>query len=345
MSSLRPADRVFLEQILEMRSGYVLSFSNASFKEFVHGSTGEDIYSEQYAANGDSKANRMRAFWSVAPDPSVALLLDNLLTVMLDSGKLVGTSPEAARLRGIVRGLRGAVGESQSPEPNGAMDRRARAFISYSVERKHAGAAVKGCLAGHGYRCFLAHEDLHVSEEWKQRILDELRESDVFVAVLSKEFKDSKWCGQEVGFIVSRPDVLVVPISVDGTMPYGFIEHLQGTRVRPETIAPVLEEVLFRRRPRQMIPAQIEKVRAAGSYRGAEAVVRPLVPHFALFSDDEVNAFAHAAANNQEVWAAGRCASEFLPEFVRINGRRISPQAASALSSVLEHLDLPQAPR
>lgn len=216
------------------------------------------------------------------------------------------------------------------------------AFVSYSVEDKAMGAAAKASLETHGFECFLAHDDLQVSEEWGDRILVELRQADVFVTLLSRAFIGSKWCAQEVGFIVSRPDVLIMPLSLDGTTPYGFISHLQGIRVRDQFhLAVIIEEVLFRRRPRLMIPKQIEKVRAAGSFRGAEAVVKPLVPHFAQFSDGEVNAFASAAAGNSEVWDASLCRSDYIPHFVRINGARITPTQAAELKAVIEDLDLP----
>lgn len=147
---------------------------------------------------------------------------------------------------------------------------------------------------------------------------------------------------QELGFIVSRPDVLVVPLSLDGTMPYGFIEHLQGITVGRGNLDAVLEEVLYRKRPRQMIPAQIGRVRSAGSFRGAEAAVLPLVPHFAQFTDQEVDDFARAAAGNNEVWDAGLCASKYIPEFVKLNGSRLSQAAVNELLSVLPDLEIPQ---
>ena len=347
MSTLKPVDRMYLEHLFEMGGGYVLSFSNATFEDFIRGSTGEDIYSDAYSGNGDSKANRLRTFWNTAPDAKVAALLVDLLTLMIDNEKITSDGPEAARVKGIAADLRGQPGASPGRQPTGPASRAAerRAFVSYSVEKKEAGGAVKTCLSRFGYQCFLAHEDLHVSEEWKHRILEELGTADVFVALLSKEFMASKWCGQELGFIVSRPDVLVVPLSLDGTTPYGFIEHLQGITVGMENFDTVLEEVLYRKRPRQMIPAQIDRVRSAGSFRGAEAVVLPLVPHFPQFTDEEVDDFARAAAGNSEVWDAGLCASKYIPEFVKANGSRISPEAANELLSVLPDLEIPSAPK
>jgi len=345
VSNLKPVDRAYLETLFEMGGGYVLSFTNATFEDFIRGSTGEEIYSDAYSGNGDSKANRLRAFWNIAPNEKVASLLGDLLTLMIDNEKVDADGKEATRVRGIIADLGGARPPVAAPTTSNGTTRpvQRRAFVSYSVERKHDGGAVKACLIEFGYECFLAHDDLRVSEEWKQRILQELGEADVFVALLSKEFMESKWCGQELGYIVSRPEVLVIPLSLDGTMPYGFIDHLQGKGVHDGNLAIVLEEALYRKRPRQMIPAQIERVASARSWRGAEALVRPLVPHYGIFSNEEVDAFARAAAGNSEVWDAGLCASEYIPAFVRINGARISPDAAAKLLEVLPDLKLPQA--
>lgn len=204
------------------------------------------------------------------------------------------------------------------------------------------GAAAKAALLSHGFDSFLAHDDLQVSDEWKDRILLELQRVDVFVALLSSEFVKSKWCAQEVGVIVTRPQVLIIPISLDGTMPYGFISHLQATWVRgADQFSSTLGEVLLRRRPRLMIPRQIEKIRSATSFRHAEAIVRPLVMHFASFEDAEVNMFVSAVAENRKVWDAGLCRDEFIPEFVQVNGQRISPELADGLKAVLPELRFP----
>jgi hypothetical protein len=130
-----------------------------------------------------------------------------------------------------------------------------RAFISYSVADKQFGGAVKQALKNLGVECFLAHEDIRLSEEWKECIIQELQKADIFVAVLSSKFKASYWCEQELGFIVSRPEaeVVIVPLSIDDTIPYGFISHLQGQRVSDESSIPrIIKDLLYRRWPREM---------------------------------------------------------------------------------------------
>lgn len=51
-----------------MNGGYVLDFSNRTFQEFIHETTGRNIYDEKYLTASGSKANRLRAFWSEEPN-------------------------------------------------------------------------------------------------------------------------------------------------------------------------------------------------------------------------------------------------------------------------------------
>ena len=344
MSNLRPADQMFLERILEMGGGYVLNFSNRTFDDFIRGSTGEEVYSDRYDGHGDSKANRIRSFFANASNGKVAILLGDLLTLMIDNENIAPDGADAQRVKEIIIGLMGSAPDSKATRRADAANPLAtprRAFVSYSVERKEAGGAVKQYLSEFGYECFLAHTDLQVSEEWKHRILEELGAADVFVALLSEEFRSSNWCSQELGFIVSRPEVLIVPLSLDGTTPFGFIEHLQGTKVTKNSLRDVLEEVMFRKRPRQMIHPQIDKIRHAGSYRYAESLVALLAPHFSRFSSEEANEFALAAADNGEVWDAALCVREYLPRFAELAGGLLSPEARSALLEVRPELEFP----
>lgn len=72
-------ERECLEELFGMGSGYVLDFSNRTFAEFFRESARIDIYSEKYAANGDSKAKRLRAFIELEADALVGKTLSDLL--------------------------------------------------------------------------------------------------------------------------------------------------------------------------------------------------------------------------------------------------------------------------
>lgn len=211
------------------------------------------------------------------------------------------------------------------------------AFISYSNSDRKIARETKSALEDFGITGFLAHEDLQVSEEWRDSIIEKLENAQIFVALLSKDFKASEWCAQEVGFIISRPDVLVIPLSIDGTLPFGFISKLQSKRVRvADDIPVIIQEVLLKKKPRLAIPLWIKKIEEAGSYRGAEAIVAPLVPHFDAFTGKEAEAFLVAALGNSQVWDASLCRVEYLPAFARKHWAKIPKKLKKEL---LEKLD------
>ena len=199
------------------------------------------------------------------------------------------------------------------------------AFISYSTRDKQSAHETKKALTNAGFSTFLAHDDLQVSEEWRDSIIDELKICSIFVVLLSANFKASEWCAQEIGFIVSRPEVLVVPLSLDGTVSFGFISKLQSKRIHSDDqIAEVLHGVLLKKRPHMTIPRWIKRVENARSFRGAEAIVKPLVPLFPVFTSDEITAFLEAALANSQVWDAGDCTADYLPAFARMHWAKIA---------------------
>jgi hypothetical protein len=79
MSSLKTIEKQPFEDLLEMSGGYVLDFSNGTFAAFFRESVGVEIYDPKYAAYGDSKAKRLRAFWEIESDAIVGKVLTELI--------------------------------------------------------------------------------------------------------------------------------------------------------------------------------------------------------------------------------------------------------------------------
>ena len=78
MNSLTNFDKSRLETILDMEDGYVLNFSNNSFRVFFH-CYDIDIHNKKYQTYGVSKAKKMRAFWDQEADKTVADVLSGML--------------------------------------------------------------------------------------------------------------------------------------------------------------------------------------------------------------------------------------------------------------------------
>ena len=78
MSSLSETDKRYLENILDMGSGYVLDFSDATFGDFFR-RFDVDIHGDEYQTHGTSKAKKMRSFWDREPDAIVAKVLSEMI--------------------------------------------------------------------------------------------------------------------------------------------------------------------------------------------------------------------------------------------------------------------------
>ena len=175
-----------------------------------------------------------------------------------------------------------------------------KAFISYSTKDKKYGVAVKAALGEISVKSFLAHDDVQVSEEWKKRILAELKECKIFVPLLSEPFKASEWCGQEIGVVVERGnDVLIIPLSIDRTVPYGFISHVQCHHIPHAGIDPqTILDAVGRKWPSLVIEVLLKRVEGANGFRAAEKLIEPLVPYFKRLAKEQASRLAQMAIDN-----------------------------------------------
>ena len=101
-----------------------------------------------------------------------------------------------------------------------------RAFISHVSTHKELAHDLKRQLSSLGVASFVAHDDIEPMKEWELEIEKALFSMDVLIALMSPDFRNSKWTDQEVGVAVGR-DVRVVAFRM-GTDPYGFIGRYQA---------------------------------------------------------------------------------------------------------------------
>lgn len=126
MSSLTDAEKRYLEDLLGMRGGYVLDYSDATFGALFSRHK-IDIHGPKYQTYGTSKARKMRAFWEQEPD----ILVGKILSEMLDSYKADCdlnnqklNAPLLKRSRDVVTRLAGApVSESPARTADDFLDR------------------------------------------------------------------------------------------------------------------------------------------------------------------------------------------------------------------------------
>lgn len=94
MSCILPIEKQILEDLFGMKSGYVLDFSNRTFKEYIFDTLGIDVY-ERYAEGNLSKAKIMRRLYQDLSDQQLAALLK----AFLDYIEEFGHSNDANRMK------------------------------------------------------------------------------------------------------------------------------------------------------------------------------------------------------------------------------------------------------
>jgi hypothetical protein len=77
MSSLKTSDKIILEKLFNMRSGYVLNFTDRSMETFFKDEFKIDLYDPKYDFDfpSKSKANRVRGIWTAENDETVGSII------------------------------------------------------------------------------------------------------------------------------------------------------------------------------------------------------------------------------------------------------------------------------
>ena len=182
--------------------------------------------------------------------------------------------------------------------------RTVRAFISYATADKGLARQIKDGLEKYGLETFLAHEDIQPAEERQQVILDNLESTDVFIPIITGNFPESKWTDQESGIALTHGKV-IVPLSIDGHHPYGFVGRFQGMKIdsqQPIDCGEIIKAVI-RRKPQlesQILDSLIKSFAASNSWTTAKERAK-LFLEFEKMTPSQVNGIFQAATQNSEI--------------------------------------------
>ena len=179
-------------------------------------------------------------------------------------------------------------------------DDRFRLFLSHVSKHKVAVSRLKDALWRCGVDAFVAHEDIEPTLEWQHEIELGLRSMHSLAALITNDFRDSRWTDQEVGWALGR-GVPGVPVRL-GADPYGLAGKFQGvsgTLEQPETLAEAVVTTLLTNPHTHgaMRRALIKSFGEASSCDMAETLCRLLVS-IKDITDEERTALWHACANS-----------------------------------------------
>lgn len=103
-------------------------------------------------------------------------------------------------------------------------------FLSYHHEDRTLAGRLKKELREYGLACFLAHEDLAISSQWRREILRHLNACVAIVPIITNNFYKSDWTSQEVGFAIAKRKTIISLVLEERISPRGFLESYQYVR-------------------------------------------------------------------------------------------------------------------
>ena len=159
-----------------------------------------------------------------------------------------------------------------------------RLFLSHKSEVKKETAALKEKLQTFGVSCFVAHEDIHPTQEWQDEIENALASMDGFAALLTEHFHDSHWTDQEVGYALAR-GVPMIAVRLERD-PYGFIGKFQGLSATWDACAEQLVRLLLKHE--RMLNAYLQALRRCRSFDEGNVLSR-LLPDIQRLSPQQID--------------------------------------------------------
>ena len=121
MSSLNVTEQRYIEKVLDMGTGYILDFTDATFGAFFK-RHGVEIHGNKYRTYGTSKAKKMRAFWEQEADGLVARVLSEMLDNYEAQCQLGERETDLISSARVGKLLPGLAGDPSNPTPRPTTD-------------------------------------------------------------------------------------------------------------------------------------------------------------------------------------------------------------------------------
>lgn len=121
MPNIRSIDMLFLDELFEMSSGYVLNFSDRTMSRFFAEELNVDIDDPTYAEHGGSKGKRLRCYLQKVEIPAVVKTLKALWeyreAIRMRDGKAETVENAQGRLLSLINRLEGKPDAQPAGEP------------------------------------------------------------------------------------------------------------------------------------------------------------------------------------------------------------------------------------
>jgi hypothetical protein len=211
-----------------------------------------------------------------------------------------------------------------------------KVFISYRSTEKSIADELKSILSAYEIISFLAPDDIKLSEDWQNKILEELKNATFIICVLSKKYKQSAYCLQETGMalILNKP---IIPLSLDNTIPPGFISKYQSKQISEQTLS-IIDIIpgILKANKKIGIELIFEIINNSKSWKSADRNFELIIPILPALTKPQANKLLKIILSNSEITGAGKCRTDYLPEFIQQCSTKLPKDGITELHRIIK---------
>lgn len=208
-------------------------------------------------------------------------------------------------------------------------------FLSHAHDDRVIARKLADELKNYAFDAFVAHDDIKLGDEWESTILERIKKCDLFIALLSNNFRQAQYTDHEVGIAYSLGKT-ILPLSVDDTMPYGFMTKIQAKKMSPKIdakeVSKIFKEFMPKRIETKVDDNLINSLIYAISFSEANYYTRKL-SKYTEFSDAQINLIAKGFIDNDQLRGANTTAA-WCVGFLKKNIKKIDKKYQEELKDI-----------
>lgn len=207
-------------------------------------------------------------------------------------------------------------------------------FLSHSHEDRIVARRLADELKKYDFDAFVAHDDIKLGDNWESALFERIKNCDLFIALLSDNFHKAQYTDHEVGIAFGLGKT-ILPISIDDTMPYGFLTKYQAKKMSPEIdsnqVSRIFKEFMSKTKTSSVDHDLIYSLIYAESFIDANHAIKLLSKH-TEFSDEDINIIAQGFIDNDQI--RGSYAADWCVRILKKNWNRIDKKLQGQLKDV-----------